>query len=216
MPSTKYRIAETFHSVQGEGSWAGVPVFFIRFYGCNLTCNFDNGFTCDDSAHLNSDYKEMTLMDLDIEARKIPGTLYIVVTGGEPSLYAGIGKFIKTLKSFGFSVAVETNGYKIERLLEADLITYSPKVKWSKAARDLAYDEYSKLEKAPDIELKLLAGANDPVDVDKWDKYPLKFVQAINYEHEFNYANLTYCVEFVTANPDWKLSTQLQKLYRIR
>ncbi|UXE64935.1 MAG: hypothetical protein KA717_22975 [Woronichinia naegeliana WA131] len=32
-----YLIAETFHSLQGEGAWAGTNAFFIRLAGCDVT-----------------------------------------------------------------------------------------------------------------------------------------------------------------------------------
>ena len=32
-----YPIAETFHSLQGEGAWAGTNAFFIRLAGCDVT-----------------------------------------------------------------------------------------------------------------------------------------------------------------------------------
>ncbi|MCH2543374.1 MAG: 7-carboxy-7-deazaguanine synthase QueE, partial [Candidatus Atelocyanobacterium sp. ALOHA_A2.5_9] len=35
---TTYPIAETFHSIQGEGAWTGVSAFFIRLAGCNVGC----------------------------------------------------------------------------------------------------------------------------------------------------------------------------------
>lgn len=31
-----FPIAETFYSIQGEGVWAGTPMFFIRLAGCNV------------------------------------------------------------------------------------------------------------------------------------------------------------------------------------
>jgi len=216
MPSTQYKIAETFHSVQGEGSQAGQQAFFIRFHGCNLKCDFGNGFVCDDKAHSGFDHEMLNLFELEIKARKVSTTLNIVITGGEVSLVGDIGRFIRAFKGFGFHVAVETNGYKIERLADADLITYSPKDKWDKKARSVCYEEYALMSGMPAIELKLLAGESDEVDVERWDTYPLKYVQAIGYEHNFDHTNMKYCVDFVTQNPDWHLSTQLQKLYKVQ
>ena len=34
----KLRITESFFSIQGEGRYVGVPSFFLRTFGCNLTC----------------------------------------------------------------------------------------------------------------------------------------------------------------------------------
>ena len=34
----EYPIVETFHSVQGEGFFAGVNAFFIRLAGCDVFC----------------------------------------------------------------------------------------------------------------------------------------------------------------------------------
>ncbi len=217
MPSTSYKIAETFHSVQGEGSWAGQQAFFIRFHGCNLECDFGNGFKCDDAAHSGPDFEMLNLLELEIKARKIPTTLNVVLTGGEISLNGDIGRVIRTLKSFGFQVACETNGFNIERLQDADLITYSPKSKWARRARAITYEEYAEMENGemPPIELKLLAGVDAEPDK-MWESYPMKYVQAIGREHEFDDANMSACIEWVIANPEWYLSTQLQKLYSVR
>ena len=39
-PVSLMRIAEIFHSIQGEGLLAGVPSIFIRTSGCNLRCHW--------------------------------------------------------------------------------------------------------------------------------------------------------------------------------
>ena len=34
----KIKVAEIFHSLQGEGLWVGVPSVFLRTFGCNFQC----------------------------------------------------------------------------------------------------------------------------------------------------------------------------------
>ena len=68
----------------------------------------------------------------------------------------------------------------------------------------------------PPVELKLLASVANPVNLEMWDAYPVKYVQAISFEHTLDKANLDYVCEFVVHHPDWYLSTQLQKIYGVR
>ena len=56
--SKTYPIVETFYSIQGEGKYAGRAAYFIRFLGCNLKCDFGNGFVCDDTAHTYKSLKK--------------------------------------------------------------------------------------------------------------------------------------------------------------
>jgi len=62
----------------------------------------------------------------DLEARKnfIEG---VVVTGGEPTLQAGIEVFIEKIKKLGLSVKLDSNGSRpevIKRLIDSKLIDY--------------------------------------------------------------------------------------------
>jgi len=34
----KIKVAEIFHSLQGEGLYIGVPSVFLRTFGCNFKC----------------------------------------------------------------------------------------------------------------------------------------------------------------------------------
>lgn len=111
------KINEIFYSLQGEGYHSGVPSVFIRFSGCNLSCPF-----CD-TAH--DDGVEMTDDDIVGEVNCYEGE-WIILTGGEPSLFID-GSFIRKLKKeTGKKIAIETNG---TRALPKgiDWITVSPK-----------------------------------------------------------------------------------------
>ena len=43
-----YLVNEIFKSIDGEGVRTGLPVIFIRLYGCNLRCAYcDTRYACD-------------------------------------------------------------------------------------------------------------------------------------------------------------------------
>lgn len=112
----KMKINEIFYSVQGEGRWAGTPMIFIRFAGCNLQCDF-----CDTK---HQAYFEATIADIIARIKKYPAK-HVCITGGEPSLQL-TDDLIHSLHVQGRFIHVETNG---TRKLPAgiDWVTISPK-----------------------------------------------------------------------------------------
>lgn len=140
----KYRINEIFYSIQGEGRWAGTPMIFIRFAGCNMRCRF-----CD------TDHEAYTLMSAaDILARinNTPGR-YVCLTGGEPGMQVD-GELVDLLHRQGRTVHIETNGtYPIPANI--DWVTVSPK------AGKLA------VERADEIKVVYL-----DQNVEKWESFP--------------------------------------------
>jgi len=111
------KINEIFYSLQGEGHHTGYPSVFIRFSGCNLQCPF-----CD--THHN---EGVAMNDTDIvRAINLYKADWVVLTGGEPSLWID-RDFIRLIKqTTGKKVAIETNGTH-ELPEEIDWVTVSPK-----------------------------------------------------------------------------------------
>lgn len=95
------KINEIFYSLQGEGAHTGVPSVFVRFAGCNLSCPF-----CD-TAHQGG--VMMTDEEIVDRINEFPAR-WIVLTGGEPSLFISRGFISKLKRATGKSVAIETNG----------------------------------------------------------------------------------------------------------
>ena len=102
-----YNIAETFLSINGEGTHAGQLAFFIRFTGCNLRCDYcDTKWAQEPSAtraHLTAEqiYRQV----------KESGANNVTVTGGEPMIQPGIGELLALLcRDPELYVEVETNG----------------------------------------------------------------------------------------------------------
>jgi 7-carboxy-7-deazaguanine synthase len=117
----RLRIAEVFHSIQGEGGLVGLPAFFIRTTGCNLRCEW-----CD--TPYTSWQPEGTWRTIDeLVAAVPPAARHVVVTGGEPMLWPNLARLTAALRDAGRHVTIETAG-TIHQVLPCDLMSVSPKL----------------------------------------------------------------------------------------
>lgn len=110
MPLDRLRINEVFHSVQGEGTRAGLPCAFIRLTGCHLRCRW-----CDtEYAFYEGGWR--TIDDLLAEVRRF-GCPLVQVTGGEPLLQPAVYPLMSRLCDEFATVMLETSGaLPIERV----------------------------------------------------------------------------------------------------
>jgi 7-carboxy-7-deazaguanine synthase len=143
-------ICEIFTSIQGEFYSLGVPSIFIRFWGCNLRCRFNDKY-CDTPYSVVTGYNKSKLYtpeELFDKIKKIledkPNIKNIVITGGEALLYQ---KFLKSFFSLikfinisnkiikndnNITIEIETNGTIIvenEIANYVDRFNISPKLK---------------------------------------------------------------------------------------
>lgn len=102
----KYKVAEKFVSINGEGTHSGQLAVFIRFCGCNLNCSF-----CD-TAWVNKDDTEYSFMNTEQILSYVmdTGIENVTITGGEPLIQPGIHELIQELTRNGMYVEIETNG----------------------------------------------------------------------------------------------------------
>lgn len=126
-------ISEIFHSIQGEGSLAGVPSVFIRSSGCNLRCVW-----CDTPyASWNPTGTEMTVDEM-LEAVTVFPTKHVVLTGGEPMVAKGIHDLAYKLQGLGKHITIETAGTIAPNGIACDLASLSPKLAHSTPSPELA------------------------------------------------------------------------------
>ena len=117
----RLRIAEVFHSIQGEGGLVGIPSFFIRTTGCNLRCEWcDTPYT---SWQPEGEWR--TIGDL-VDAAPAAAR-HVVITGGEPLLWPNLPRLTAAFRAAGRHVTIETAG-TVFQTLECDLMSVSPKL----------------------------------------------------------------------------------------
>ena len=99
-------IYETFASIQGESTRAGVLCFFIRLAQCNLRCSY-----CDTKrAQTLQNSRPMSVEQL-VEQADLSGIDLVEITGGEPMVQTeGVCELAKQLIKHGHTVMIETNG----------------------------------------------------------------------------------------------------------
>ncbi len=105
--SEKYRVAEIFTSINGEGTRAGELAVFVRLCGCNLRCSY-----CDTmwANSMDAPHRAMTAEEIrdEILAQNVRN---VTLTGGEPLLHPRADKLLECLLDYdSLSVEIETNG----------------------------------------------------------------------------------------------------------
>lgn len=123
--ASRAKIAETFTSVQGEGSLTGVPSFFIRLSGCNLRCRW-----CDTAFASWEPEGDTRSMDSLLSDAARSGVKHVVVTGGEPMLFDAVEPLCAGLQARGMHITIETAGtiHRPPGRLACDLMSISPKL----------------------------------------------------------------------------------------
>ena len=97
-------VNETFFSIQGEGTRAGLPCVFVRLTGCPLRCAW-----CD-TAYAFHEGRRRTVDDVMAEIGVHP-CRRVLVTGGEPLAQPAAFTLVRALLDAGWEVAVETSGH---------------------------------------------------------------------------------------------------------
>lgn len=133
------RVAEIYRSVQGEGFLTGADSVFIRTSGCNLRCRW-----CDTPyASWTTEGETLSVAEILDRVERLRATSetgeaacrHVVLTGGEPMLYAETVELTAAMARRGAHVTIETSG-TIYQPVACDLMSISPKL--SNSTPDLA------------------------------------------------------------------------------
>jgi len=158
------KLAEVFASIQGEGLLSGVPSLFIRLSGCNLRCRWcDTPYTS--WAPESEDWNLERVMHW---VAGYPQYRHVVITGGEPMLFAETVPLSKACREAGRHVTIETAG-TVYQPVACDLMSLSPKLANSTPTAEQGgrwADAHERLRHQPDVVRRLMAEYS----------YQLKFV----------------------------------------
>ena len=191
-------LMEAFYTIQGEGYHKGTAAYFIRVGGCDVGCHW-----CDVKESWDAERHPPTAIEKIIQDASPYKT--IVITGGEPLTW-DMGPVTAGLKKVGLQTHIETSGaYTLTG--EWDWICLSTKK--------------NKLPLAPIYkeahELKVIV----------FNKHDLEFAQEqaaqvgpnchLYLQPEWSVKDkvVPMIVDFVMANPAWKVSLQTHKYLNI-
>lgn len=223
MPLITLPVAETFHSLQGEGLYAGTPMHFLRLAGCCVgerqnasaspvpllrtnrpawLCHTYDGrpFWCDTDFHKYSETTVDEFINLTSER-------HICLTGGEPLIHTTqVGHLVRAAHEARKKLHVETSGTVRWSKPAGVWMTLSPK-------KGVLEEQVWQAD-----ELKLLVDEHfDEKNIPSFIKeHKLVYVQPVNEELKINRKNLELCYLLLGQHPEWRLSMQIHKVLGVR
>ncbi len=116
------RVAEIYTSIQGEGFLTGTPSVFVRACGCNLRCDY-----CDTPfASWRPEGDDFSVEEIVAQIESF-APRHVVLTGGEPMLFAELVPLCDRLHKLDRHITIETAG-TLFLPLPCDLMSISPKL----------------------------------------------------------------------------------------
>ena len=193
-------LMEQFYTLQGEGRYSGRPAVFIRLGGCDVGCTW-----CDVKESWTENEHPLVTIDKIVEDVLTTGCNFVVITGGEPTLY-DLTKLTSMLKEKNIEIAIETSGTNTLKG-KFDWVTFSPK-KFKKPINEY----YSCSD-----ELKVVVFHSSDLRWAQKHANKLKNKCDCYLQPEWSKQDelMPLILDFIKSNPSWKLSLQTHKFIDI-
>lgn len=193
-------LMEDFYTIQGEGFYQGHAAYFIRLGGCDVGCVW-----CDVKESWDASAHPVVSVDEMVKRAKASGTELVVITGGEPAMY-DLTLLTSELKKAGLRTNIETSG-AYELTGSWDWVCFSPKK--FKAPVPSVYKEAN--------ELKVIVFNKSDF---QWAEEFASVVSStcqlfLQPEWSKEKEMLPQIIDYVKANPKWKVSLQIHKYMNI-
>lgn len=196
-----FPVVETFHSIQGEGAWAGVNAFFIRLAGCDVGCPW-----CDTKESWNrARHPQLSVAQLTQAASSANPTI-VVITGGEPTMH-DLQPLTGALHLAGLRVHLETSGaHPLSG--DFDWITLSPKQ--FKRPIPSIYEQT--------CELKIvISKKNDFTWAEQQAALvPPETLRYLQPEWNTHLSSQALIFEYILQHPQWRMSLQTHKFLQVK
>lgn len=189
-------LMEDFYTIQGEGFYQGQAAYFIRLGGCDVGCVW-----CDVKESWDASDHPLVSVNEIVTKVKNSGSPVAVVTGGEPLMY-DLTILTASLQQAGIRTHIETSGvYPISG--SWDWVCFSPK---KFKAPDPSVPRFAN-------ELKVIVYNSSDFD---WAE---KFASAVSERCELflqpewsrEKEMIPHIIDYIKANPRWKISLQIHK-----
>lgn len=212
----KYKVVETFISINGEGKCAGQLAVFIRFAGCNLRCSYCDTMWANDQ---DVKYRWMTGKDIYHYIQEA-GVKNVTLTGGEPLIQEGMVQLLELLATDPFlRIEVETNGsVDIGAFCSigpnTPVFTMDYKLGISNMEHEMLEKNFSYLKEQDTV--KFVAGSRADLETAKRiiEQYQLTGKCGVHLSPVFGKIEMSEIVDFMKNNKmnDVRLQPQLHKL----
>ena len=192
-------LMEAFYTIQGEGFHTGTAAYFVRIGGCDVGCHW-----CDVKESWNAALHPPTAIE-GIVNNASQHSKTIVVTGGEPLMW-DMTALTEALKAKNFSIHIETSGaYQLSG--SWDWICLSPKK--NKLPTKTVYDSAHELK-------VIVHNKHDFAFAEEQAQHvnpnAILFLQP---EWSKKDEMTPLIVDYVMANPKWRISLQTHKYLNI-
>lgn len=191
---------EDFYTIQGEGFYQGHAAYFIRLGGCDVGCVWcDVKESWDVNAHPKIEVKEI------VKKAKSSGCEIAVITGGEPAMH-NLELLTDELQKEGLKTNIETSGaYPLTG--NWNWVCLSPK--------KFKAPHPSVFEKANELKIIVYNGSDFDWAEEHADKVNSKCELFLQPEWSKEKEMIPLIINYVKANPKWKVSLQIHKYMNI-
>lgn len=192
-------LMEEFYTIQGEGYYKGTAAYFVRIGGCDVGCHW-----CDVKESWLAELHPPTAINIIAEnAKKYSET--IVVTGGEPLTW-NMTPLTQLLKEKGLQTHIETSGaYQLTG--DWDWICLSPK--------KMKLPTLEVYEKADELKMIIYNKDDFKFAEEQAEKVNANCILYLQPEWSKRDKMIPVMVDYVMANPKWKVSLQTHKYLNI-